>query len=221
MPLFTAFAAPAIAFISMPAVASWSFVICAAEASSSPGTAWPPTRRGGLSPPEPGMPTRSHIRSWSNGAAHTGFPAAALGGSAPNHSDLHVRHYGHTQGSAGATPGSGSLSNLCRVRPGNLRRRHILECSRPRMGYGLYFGILATFSTGVLSVLQEGGFSAEATLEILSRYGVTNFAGAPTLYRSLRVSDVRRPNNLKLRCASSAGEPLPRKSTSGRKPRSG
>jgi acetyl-CoA synthetase len=78
----------------------------------------------------------------------------------------------------------------------------------PGWGYGLYFGILASLSTGVRSILLEGRFSASTTLGVLSRYGVTNFAAAPTVYRSLRASGERAPSDLKLRCASSAGEPL-------------
>jgi acetyl-CoA synthetase len=78
----------------------------------------------------------------------------------------------------------------------------------PGWAYGLYFGILSTLATGVPSILYEGGFSPDATLEILTRYGVTNFAAAPTVYRSLRGAGLTPSGPLKLQSASSAGEPL-------------
>jgi acetyl-CoA synthetase len=79
----------------------------------------------------------------------------------------------------------------------------------PGWAYGLYFGILATFSTGVLGILLEHSFSPETTLALLCRYGVSNFTAAPTAYRALRMSDQTvPPADLKLRRASSAGEPL-------------
>jgi acetyl-CoA synthetase len=78
----------------------------------------------------------------------------------------------------------------------------------PGWAYGLYFGVLVALTTGVESVLLQGGFSAEATYTVLGALGVSNFAAAPTVYRSLRTSSVPVPRGLKLRCASSAGEPL-------------
>jgi acetyl-CoA synthetase len=78
----------------------------------------------------------------------------------------------------------------------------------PGWAYGLYFGVLATLTTGVASVLLQGSFSAEATYAVLSSQRVTNFTAAPTVYRSLRASALQVPSDLRLRCASSAGEPL-------------
>jgi acetyl-CoA synthetase len=78
----------------------------------------------------------------------------------------------------------------------------------PGWAYGLYFGILGSFCTGVPSLLLEGGFSPETTLAVLAGQGVTNFTAAPTVYRALRTSGLAVPSGLKLRCASSAGEPL-------------
>ena len=91
----------------------------------------------------------------------------------------------------------------------NLRRDDLYWCAAdPGWAYGLYFGVLGSFTTGVESVLLQGGFSAQTTLAVLCNQGVTNFAAAPTVYRSLRASGVSVPGKLKLRCASSAGEPL-------------
>lgn len=78
----------------------------------------------------------------------------------------------------------------------------------PGWGYGLYFGILGTLTTGIGGLLLEGGFTPQLTFDVLQRFGVTNFAAAPTVYRSLRASGIEPSSDLKLRCASSAGEPL-------------
>ena len=78
----------------------------------------------------------------------------------------------------------------------------------PGWAYGLYFGVLGSFTTGVPSLLLTAGFDAATTFEVLARYGVTNFTAAPTVYRSMRAFDGPRPKITKLRCASSAGEPL-------------
>jgi acetyl-CoA synthetase len=77
----------------------------------------------------------------------------------------------------------------------------------PGWAYGLYFGVLASLTTGVESFLFEGGFSPETTLGVLRRFEITNFTAAPTVYRSLRSSGLAT-TGLALRCASSAGEPL-------------
>jgi acetyl-CoA synthetase len=78
----------------------------------------------------------------------------------------------------------------------------------PGWAYGLYCGILASLTTGTPSVMLEGGFDAAMTFEVLGRLGVTNFAAAPTVYRSLSASVIPVPAGLALRCLSSAGEPL-------------
>ena len=78
----------------------------------------------------------------------------------------------------------------------------------PGWAYGLYFGVLASFTTGVPSILLQGGFSAESTFAVLRTQAVTNFAAAPTVYRSLRAATTTPPARFSLRCASSAGEPL-------------
>jgi acetyl-CoA synthetase len=91
----------------------------------------------------------------------------------------------------------------------DLRQNDLFWCAAdPGWAYGLYFGVLASFTTGVESVMLQGGFSAELTFAVLRDQGVTNFAAAPTVYRSLRASNASSVGPLKLRCASSAGEPL-------------
>ncbi|MCX7863685.1 MAG: AMP-binding protein [Novosphingobium sp.] len=78
----------------------------------------------------------------------------------------------------------------------------------PGWAYGLYYGVIGTFLTGVRSILFESAFSPQGAYAILDGQGVTNFAAAPTVYRALRGSGLSVPGRLKLRCASSAGEPL-------------
>jgi acetyl-CoA synthetase len=78
----------------------------------------------------------------------------------------------------------------------------------PGWAYGLYFGVIGTLIKGAQSIMFEGGFSPQRTIEILSCYAVTNFTAAPTIYRSLRAAGVSLEKLKTLRCASSAGEPL-------------
>jgi acetyl-CoA synthetase len=76
----------------------------------------------------------------------------------------------------------------------------------PGWAYGLYYAILGPLALGRPSILLAGGFSSEATRAVVDHFGVTNLAAAPTVYRSLRKDGLTldRP----LRRASSAGEPL-------------
>ncbi|WP_431772257.1 AMP-binding protein [Streptomyces cucumeris] len=79
----------------------------------------------------------------------------------------------------------------------------------PGWAYGLYYAIIGPLALGQRSLLFNSLFSAESTWAVLSRYGVTNFAAGPTVYRKLRGSDLPVPAGLRLRCCSAAGEPLP------------
>lgn len=78
----------------------------------------------------------------------------------------------------------------------------------PGWAYGLYVAVIAPMAAGIPSILSTGGFSVESTWQILRDCEVTNFAAAPTIFRSLRASSHPVPSNLKLARASSAGEPL-------------
>ncbi len=78
----------------------------------------------------------------------------------------------------------------------------------PGWAYGLYCGILATLTTGSPAILFEGGFNAQTTIDIIEKHNVTNFAAAPTVYRSLRADGIEISSGHNLRCLSSAGEPL-------------
>jgi len=81
----------------------------------------------------------------------------------------------------------------------------------PGWAYGLYYAILAPLASGTRSLLLHAAFSPALTLRVLERFGVTNFAAAPTVYRALRSADSETgaPSpGISLRRASSAGEPL-------------
>lgn len=78
----------------------------------------------------------------------------------------------------------------------------------PGWAYGLYHGIVGPLALGRASLLLRGAFSAERTWSVLSRFGVTNFAAGPTVYRALRTCGRPAPTDLRLRHCSSAGEPL-------------
>lgn len=76
----------------------------------------------------------------------------------------------------------------------------------PGWAYGLYYGILGPLAIGRRNLLLHAGFSADLTARIMRELGVSNFAAAPTVYRTLSKS----PDfgGIGLRRASSAGEPL-------------
>lgn len=76
----------------------------------------------------------------------------------------------------------------------------------PGWAYGLYYGIVGPMVAGRANVLFNGAFTPEAMLEVLRSFSVTNFAGAPTMYRALAKSG--QTGSVHLRRASAAGEPL-------------
>ncbi|GAB3300100.1 AMP-binding protein [Parasphingorhabdus pacifica] len=77
----------------------------------------------------------------------------------------------------------------------------------PGWAYGLYYAILGPLAAGHPAVLLRAKFSPALTWEVMREFGVTNFAAAPTVYRSLRTGSAV-PDGIRLRRASSAGEPL-------------
>jgi acetyl-CoA synthetase len=80
----------------------------------------------------------------------------------------------------------------------------------PGWAYGLYYGVVGPLLLGQRLLWRASKFDAADTFEAIVRYGVTNLAAAPTVYRSLQAAAV--PNDFrshhKLRALSSAGEPL-------------
>lgn len=80
----------------------------------------------------------------------------------------------------------------------------------PGWAYGLIICLLGPLMVGNTALLIEAPFSPELCWQVMERYGVTNFAYAPTAYRALVAAgpELAHRYNLKLRVASSAGEPL-------------
>lgn len=79
----------------------------------------------------------------------------------------------------------------------------------PGWAYGLYYGVVGPLLIGQSFIMYNGQFSVQETYRILEDYQVTNFAAAPTVYRTMRVEEVPEDiGKLKLRVLSSAGEPL-------------
>jgi acetyl-CoA synthetase len=78
----------------------------------------------------------------------------------------------------------------------------------PGWAYGLYSAIVAPLAAGIPSLLASGNFSVTGTWQILAEHHVTDFAAAPTVYRALAAATAPIPDQLHLRRASSAGEPL-------------
>ena len=207
VPLFTAFAAPAIA-MRMDASGT-RLVVCDAiqRLKLAPGSDMaekPPWRIVTTERPEPGDVA---FDSLLQRADHPP-PAVAMGGDAP-----FIQIY--TSGTTGAPKGVivplRALAGFhayaefgLGLEAGDL----FWNAADPGWGYGLYFGILAVLATGVPGILLEGGFSPQDTLRVLERYEITNFAAAPTVYRALRASGLTPALPLALRRASSAGEPL-------------
>src|SRR4029453_4520802 len=77
----------------------------------------------------------------------------------------------------------------------------------PGWAYGLYSGIIAPMCAGIASILVTDKFAPEVTWRLLEELEVTDLAAAPTVYRALR-GWPNRPDLPKLRRLSSAGEPL-------------
>lgn len=78
----------------------------------------------------------------------------------------------------------------------------------PGWGYGLYYGVLGPLATGRPNIQANIPFSPEGVKAVLTSQAVTNFAGAPTMYRAMAKSPDFGSHPL--RRASSAGEPLTR-----------
>ncbi len=80
----------------------------------------------------------------------------------------------------------------------------------PGWAYGLYYGMVGPMILGQSFIMFNAKFSVEEAYRILKEYGVTNFAAAPTVYRTLRAAGLPEglKEDLNVRVLSSAGEPL-------------
>jgi acetyl-CoA synthetase len=213
VPLFTAFAPPAIALRLAGSAAK--VVICdgtqapklMATDADQPTTAVSHVVIIGDSDASPGN-LCTHKFEDLLAPDGVGVVPAALGGDAPF---IHIYTSGTTGKPKGViVPIRAIAAFRAYVEFGiGLRDDDVYWCAAdPGWAYGLYFGVIGSLSTGVHSLMLKGGFDAAATYRVLDEHAVTSFAAAPTVYRSLMCSDVPAPVGLKLRCASSAGEPL-------------
>jgi acetyl-CoA synthetase len=207
VPLFTAFAAPAIAFRLLGS--NTKVVVCDStqRAKLEPGDDIPANPNWRVISTGPADERALNFHALLAGTGRLSVPTIT-GGDAPI---IHIYTSGTTGRPKAVVVPARALAAFQAYAEFALDLRHddVYWCAAdPGWAYGLYFGVLASFTTGVPSVLLQGGFSAELTLAVLSNQGVTNFAAAPTVYRSLRTSGAAIPGKLKLRCASSAGEPL-------------
>jgi acetyl-CoA synthetase len=121
----------------------------------------------------------------------------------------------YTSGTTGAPKGVEipvrALASFCSYQVYGLDHRDddiYWNVGDPGWGYGLFFGITAPLALGRRSLLVGAGFSPDLAWQVLTRYGVTNLAGAPTFYRSLREAGRPPSADPRLRCCSAGGEPL-------------
>lgn len=206
VPLFTAFAPPAIAF--RLSASACKLVVCddSQRPKLLPGPVMPD------SPPwrvlNTGNPSEGDI-SFADLAATARVQASvALGGDAPF---IQIYTSGTTGTPKGVVVPIRALASFQAYAEFGLDLQPddvFWNAADPGWGYGLYFGVLAALTTGCAGLFVSEKFSAESTFDVLATLRVTNFAAAPTVYRSLRVADQQVPSDLSLRCASSAGEPL-------------
>jgi acetyl-CoA synthetase len=208
VPLFTAFAPPAIAF---RLARSGAKVVVADEdqrAKLNPDNGMPAEPAwqiisGGR--PRPGDLPLAEMMAAGGGDLEA--PPAATGPEAPL---VLIFTSGTTGAPKGVPVPVRALAGICcymeyglDVQPGDV----YWNAADPGWAYGLYYAILGPLATGMRSILLHAGFSAALTWQVLQRFGVTNFAAAPTIYRALRASG-DQPAGIRLRRASSAGEPL-------------
>lgn len=80
----------------------------------------------------------------------------------------------------------------------------------PAWAYGLYYTLMGPMLLGQSTILLNRPFDAKQVLQTMSEYKVTNFTGAPTVYRAIKALGEEQAKQYlyHLRTCSSAGEPL-------------
>lgn len=193
VPLFTAFAPPAIALRLVASDAK--VVVCdtAQRPKLDPGPDLPADAKWTVVV-SGGTDRTGDLHFEELMSAHApGHPAVALGKDAPI---VHIFTSGTTGRPKGVVVPTAAIAGFrayaefgCGVREDDV----FWNAADPGWAYGLYFGVIASLSLGVPSVLLSAGFSAELTWRVLDELTVTNFTAAPTVYRSLRAASAPPP----------------------------
>ncbi len=110
----------------------------------------------------------------------------------------------HTQASYGI--GHRSTARYWQdLRPGDLHWT-ISDTGWAKAAWGKLFGQWAEGAAVVQ--MNMGKPDPDLLLDVIARYGITTFCAPPTIYRSLVLTDLRRPDLSRLRHCVAAGEPL-------------
>ncbi len=207
VPLFTAFAPPAIAMRMLDSGAKLVVTDPTQRPKLDPGGAIPADPPWHIVTTGVAQPGDHRWADLVDGNP-PGFPAAAMGGEAPL-----IQLY--TSGTTGDPKGVVVPVKALAAFEMYMRRGLYVtdddvfwNIADPGWAYGLYYAVVGPLLTGQRTILLDAAFSPELCWEVLSRFQVTNFAAAPTVYRALRAADASMPSDLALRRCSSAGEPL-------------
>lgn len=104
-----------------------------------------------------------------------------------------------------------ALASLCMYQELGLDHRPddvFWNAADPGWAYGLFYALTTPMALGRRALLVRAGFDPARTWAVLERFGVTNFTAGPTVYRALRNSGLPAPAGFRPRRLSSAGEPL-------------
>lgn len=207
VPLFTAFAPPAIAVRTE--ASDCKLIICDASQRSKliTGDGMPENALGKIiTTGDADDNALSFDAVYQSG--NSGFPSASVGGDAPLIQIYTSGTTGKPKGVVVPVKAIAAFQTYLEIGLNVSSDDVYWNAADPGWAYGLYYGIVAPLAAGTKTHLLESGFVPKLAFDVLSKFGVTNFAAAPTVYRSLQAAKIPVPEGLKLRHASSAGEPL-------------
>ena len=202
VPLFTAFATPAIK-LRLEGGQAKAVVVDAEQRAKLPDGGERPVILAGGAPRAGDLPLEDLL------ARHEpGIPAETVSAADPFLLIFTSGTTGQPKGVPMPVHGIGGMESYL-VHGYDLRPEDVYwNIADPGWAYGLYYAIVGPLAVGHRSILACAPFGTGLTWQIMSELQVTNFAGAPTVYRALRNAPDPVPDDLVLRCLSSAGEPL-------------